>query len=109
VKAEKPEVAAFYREAGERLRMVRLAMGHRSAAAFARFLGLPPSTVRAFEAGRLRHTDRVFAVMLAAAERCPLSLDWLWMGDLDAWRRERPPMDRTAKVVILDPRVRRWA
>ena len=75
---------------GVRLRALRLASGYPSAAAYARDLGLPASTVRRAEAGKLIRTDRlVFALGLALIDR-GVSLDWLIRGKGRVPRALRP-------------------
>ena len=76
----KRERARMARDMGVRLKALRLAAGYPSAAAYGRFLRVPPSTVRRCEAGRLVATHRVLALALALAKKTGASLDWFICG-----------------------------
>ena len=88
---------------GRRLRTLRIAAGYTSMAAYARFLGLPVSTVRRCEAGRLVGTRRVYALMYAVSDR-GVSLDWFLAGDVRRGGHRRAIGDPAGKVVILSAR-----
>ena len=95
--AERLEFAAGM---AHRVRARRLAGGHGSMAAVARFLDVPASTVRRCEAGRLIANDRVLALSIAVAERTGDSLDWLLRGRAGAaGRRSRDAA--TSKVATF--------
>ena len=65
---------------GARLRALRLALGYDSAAAFARYLEMPVSTVRRCERGQLLATHRAIPLGLALCEKAGFSLDWFICG-----------------------------
>jgi hypothetical protein len=88
---------------GFRFRALRIASGYPSVAAFARSLGLPVSTARRCEAGRLVGTSRVYVVMHALGDR-GVSLDWFVLGDIRRGGRRKAIIDPTSKVVIMGAR-----
>jgi hypothetical protein len=86
---------------GSRIRTLGIASGYNtSVAAYARYLGLPVSTVRRCEAGRLVSTSRCYAVMYAASER-GVSLDWFLIGDIRSGGFPRIMGDLAGKVVNI--------
>jgi hypothetical protein len=94
------ERAHLAREMGGRLKALRLAAGFASAAAYARFLRVPPSTVRRCEAGTLVANHRLLALSLAIAERAGASLDWLIAGNLSPGAAA-PLRDHASRVAIF--------
>jgi hypothetical protein len=88
---------------GHRLRLLRVAAGYPSMAAYARYLGLPVSTVRRCEAGRLVGSSRVYAMMYAVAD-CGISLDWFLAGNIRSGGLPRVIGDLAGKVVIMGAR-----
>ena len=63
----------------QRLREIRTAHGFQSAAAFARHLGLPASTIRRAERGQLK---RVWLLVVTVClSDLKVSSDWLIRGD----------------------------
>jgi hypothetical protein len=85
--AERLEFAAGL---AHRVRALRIAGGHGSIAAFAKFIDLPLSTLRRCEAGRLIASHRIHDLMMAVAEATGASIDWI-VGGLPGvpWRRPR--------------------
>ena len=76
-----PEQKRMAEGMGKRLRAVRLAMGYDSAAAFARYLGTPASTVRRCERGQLIATHRAIPLGHALCDKAGFTLDWFFAGD----------------------------
>jgi hypothetical protein len=91
--------AEFARSTAHRLRALRAALEYRSAAAFARAIDMPASTVRRAEAGEL--VSQYWATLLgvAVSRRFNVSLDWLWSGEPGS--RRYPVCDPSAKVVLF--------
>jgi hypothetical protein len=83
-----------------RLRALRLAGGYPSAAAYARFLGVPAATVRRCEAGRLIASSRVYVLARAIDERVGASMDWFILGNAYPGAPQ-PSTAADAKVVIF--------
>jgi hypothetical protein len=96
----KDERERIARGMATRLRALRLAGGYPSAAAYARFLGVPAATVRRCEAGRLMATHRVYFLAHAIAERVGASMDWFMLGNAYPGA-PRPSTAADARVVIF--------
>ena len=76
---------------GSRFRAVRLAMGYDSAAAFARYLDMPVSTVRRCERGQLTATHRAIPLGFALCDKAGFTLDWFFAGDPQGKNRAKRP------------------